>query len=149
MNRLAFDVLLSALRMTNQDFADLIGCDRSYFSQIKCGTQRAGDRLRAEIGQAIAMLLLDEDRSEIRERIQGQRLLDQHPTLFRWAPLRLKVERRAIRVGCTPRELLQKWGVDSPRRRYYVDTETVETICDKLSIHPTEVYPEYYELAAS
>lgn len=145
IDKRAIRVVLAALDWKVADLGRAMGRSRKAVSNVLTGHEPASDRFVEEFGLAIADAIFEAETLVVRRRFNDA------IELFPAGPLRDAVRVYARREGMDSRAIAVGCGLDGAvwSQARLFDPDVVDRICDVIHIHPTEVYPDYYERAAS
>ena len=127
IDRRAVQVILALCDMELRDFAECVGYDRGYVSNVLTGQTRPSPAFCRAFGDTVAQLVFG-------ERCRSGRML---PT----APLVELVQRRA-RYAPSKRAFYADNGINMNHlsSREFVSEVIVDRICSALGVHPSSLY---------
>lgn len=132
IDRRAVKVILALCDMEVKDFAECLGYERKYVSNVLTGQTRPSFAFCRAFGDTVAELVFG-------ERCSRGRML---PT----APL-LNLVRRRARYVPRKRDFYSDNGVNMNylSSREFVSEVVVDRICSALGVHPSSIYDEIAE----
>jgi len=135
VDRRAVKVLLALCEMENRDFADCLGYDSGYVSNVLTGATRPSPAFCRAFGDTVAELVFGE-----RCRRGG---------MLPAAPLAELVRRRA-RYAARKRDFYSDNGINMNylSSHEYVSEVVVDRICSALGVHPSAIYGSEAEEAS-
>lgn len=131
IDRRAVQVILALCDMEFRDFADHLGYDRGYVSNVLTGQTRPSPAFCRAFGDTVAQLVFGEGCST--------------GTMLPTAPL-LDLIRRRARYVPRKRDFYSDNGINMKylSSREFISETVVDRVCSALDIHPSSVYGSDY-----
>lgn len=132
VDRRAVRVVLALCDMELGDFAECLGYERGYVSNVLTGQTRPSPAFCTAFGDTVVQLVFGEHCSRGR--------------LLATGPLLELVQRRA-RYAVRKRDFYSDNGINMSylSSREFVSEEVVDRICSALGVHPSSLYDEMAE----
>ena len=127
IDRRAVTVILALCDMEQSDFAECLGYERGYVSNVLTGQTRPSPAFCRAFGDTVAELVFG-------ERCRPGRMLPSAPLL--------ELVRRRARYAARKRDFYSDHGVNMNylTSRDFVSEVVVDRICSALGVHPSAIY---------
>lgn len=135
VDRKTINVLFAALGMEHHRFAELMGYDEGYVSNVFNGYTAASPAFRRAFGETIGTLILGTFEREV---------MESYPA----GPLVELILQRAVRVP-SKRDFYRDLGANAQalKARKNLDGLFVDRVCCQLGVHLSSLYGSDYETA--
>lgn len=135
VDRKTINVLFAALGMEHHRFAELMGYDEGYVSNVFNGYTAASPAFRRAFGETVGTLILGTSEREV---------MESYPA----GPLVELILQRAARAA-SKRDFYRDLGTSAQalKRRNYLDGLFVDRICCQLGVHLSSLYGSDYGVA--
>lgn len=132
IDRRAIKVILALCDMEVKDFAECLGYERKYVSNVLTGQTRPSPAFCRAFGETVAELVFG-------ERCSTGRMLPVAPLL--------DLVRRRARYAARKRDFYSDNGINVNylSSREFVSEVLVDRICSALGVHPSSIYDEIAE----
>lgn len=132
IDRRAVQVILTLCDMELRDFAECVGYDRGYVSNVLTGQTRPSPAFCRAFGDTVAELVFG-------ERCHPGRMLPAGPLV--------ELVKRRARYAPRKRDFYSDNGINMNylRSRDFVSEVVVDRICSALGVHPSSIYDEIAE----
>ena len=134
VDRKSIKILLAALELEANEFADRIGYDKGYVVNVLNGFTVASPGFRKALGDTIASLVLGTYEPGVAESYPAEPLV--------------RLVTRAAEQAASKRDFYRNLGTSSQalKSRETFDGVFVDRICCALGVHPSSVYGRDYEV---
>jgi hypothetical protein len=133
IDRKAVGVILALCDLELAEFAQFLGYERGYVSNVLTGQTKPSPAFCRAFGDTVARLVFG-------ERCRGGRLLPAQPLL--------ELVRRRARYAPGKREFYSDNGINMSylSSREFVTDVVVDRVCSALGVHPSSVYGSDYDI---